>query len=271
MREIEAAAERPLALDVGEPSIVRRFLAWAQRADAEGRAEAASALARAYLYSDLPPRSARRSGARPDGGARRSLRPGAPRPRRSHGERRRRAAPYRAGARLRSIGSGERRSRPLAGADRRRTRRLRRGRRLRRADRPGAASAPQRRRRGGARRNRPARSGSRSGGQPGGRSAHERACGAFSSGSARTRRRARPCFRAPGCPRRCATTWRRRPRARSPISPRAAIGCRPSAPSASRAMRANRRRSRSSARAKTRISPSSCGARASVGRSPWPC
>ena len=55
MREIEAAAERPLALDVGEPSIVRRFLAWAQRADAEGRAEAASALARAYLYSDLPP------------------------------------------------------------------------------------------------------------------------------------------------------------------------------------------------------------------------
>src|SRR6202046_1368989 len=37
------------------PTIVRRFLNWAQRADAEGRAEAASALARAYLYSDLGP------------------------------------------------------------------------------------------------------------------------------------------------------------------------------------------------------------------------
>jgi uncharacterized protein (DUF2336 family) len=36
-----------------QPTIVRRFLSWAQRADANGRAEAASALARAYLYSDL--------------------------------------------------------------------------------------------------------------------------------------------------------------------------------------------------------------------------
>jgi uncharacterized protein (DUF2336 family) len=53
VRVIEAVAERPPTLDAGEPSIVRRFLAWAQRADAEGRAEAASALARAYLYSDL--------------------------------------------------------------------------------------------------------------------------------------------------------------------------------------------------------------------------
>src|SRR5579863_4470106 len=35
--------------------IVRRFLAWTQRADAEERAEAASALARAYLHSDLKP------------------------------------------------------------------------------------------------------------------------------------------------------------------------------------------------------------------------
>ncbi len=52
VRDIEAVAERPPALDAGEPGIVRRFLAWAQRADAEGRAEAASALARAYLYSD---------------------------------------------------------------------------------------------------------------------------------------------------------------------------------------------------------------------------
>ena len=34
-------------------TIVRRFLSWAQRADADGRAEAASALARAYLYSDI--------------------------------------------------------------------------------------------------------------------------------------------------------------------------------------------------------------------------
>jgi uncharacterized protein (DUF2336 family) len=49
----EIGADWPPALDVSEPSIVRRFLAWAQRADAEGRAEAASALARAYLYSDL--------------------------------------------------------------------------------------------------------------------------------------------------------------------------------------------------------------------------
>ena len=38
-----------------QPTIVRRFLSWAQRADAGGRAEAASALARAYLYSDLGP------------------------------------------------------------------------------------------------------------------------------------------------------------------------------------------------------------------------
>jgi len=55
VKESEAAAERPLALDAGEPGIVRRFLAWAQRADAESRADAVSALARAYLYSDLTP------------------------------------------------------------------------------------------------------------------------------------------------------------------------------------------------------------------------
>ena len=36
-----------------KPDIVRRFLAWAQSADAEARAEATSALARAYLHSDL--------------------------------------------------------------------------------------------------------------------------------------------------------------------------------------------------------------------------
>jgi uncharacterized protein (DUF2336 family) len=36
-----------------KPDIVRRFLAWTQSADADARAEAASALARAYLFSDL--------------------------------------------------------------------------------------------------------------------------------------------------------------------------------------------------------------------------
>jgi uncharacterized protein (DUF2336 family) len=36
-----------------KPDIVRRFLAWAQSAGADARAEGASALARAYLYSEL--------------------------------------------------------------------------------------------------------------------------------------------------------------------------------------------------------------------------
>jgi uncharacterized protein (DUF2336 family) len=45
--------EQSASPSADQPSIVRRFLAWAQRADAGGRAEAASALARAYLYSDL--------------------------------------------------------------------------------------------------------------------------------------------------------------------------------------------------------------------------
>jgi uncharacterized protein (DUF2336 family) len=40
--------------DAPEPTIVRRLLAWAQRAEARERAEAASALARAYRYSELP-------------------------------------------------------------------------------------------------------------------------------------------------------------------------------------------------------------------------
>jgi uncharacterized protein (DUF2336 family) len=39
--------------DFAKPDIVRRFLAWAQCADAEARADGASALARAYLHSDL--------------------------------------------------------------------------------------------------------------------------------------------------------------------------------------------------------------------------
>jgi uncharacterized protein (DUF2336 family) len=47
--------ERVTSPTPDQPDIVRRFLSWAQRADAGGRAEAASALARAYLYSDLGP------------------------------------------------------------------------------------------------------------------------------------------------------------------------------------------------------------------------
>ncbi len=50
-----SAREEFSPANASEPTIVRRFMAWAQRADAEGRAEAASALARAYLYSDLDP------------------------------------------------------------------------------------------------------------------------------------------------------------------------------------------------------------------------
>jgi uncharacterized protein (DUF2336 family) len=37
-----------------KPDIVRRFLAWVQSANEDARAQGASALARAYLYSDLP-------------------------------------------------------------------------------------------------------------------------------------------------------------------------------------------------------------------------
>ncbi len=61
-----------------KPDIVRRFLAWAQSADAEARAEATSALARAYLYSDLRRARARRGDARDDGAARRSFGPRSP-------------------------------------------------------------------------------------------------------------------------------------------------------------------------------------------------
>ena len=53
MRNIEAVADRASAERAERHGIVRRFLAWTQRADAECRADAASALARAYLYSDL--------------------------------------------------------------------------------------------------------------------------------------------------------------------------------------------------------------------------
>ena len=54
MKLIASVTYSPPDAFVG-PGIVRRFLAWAQCADAGDRAEAASALARAYLYSDLSP------------------------------------------------------------------------------------------------------------------------------------------------------------------------------------------------------------------------
>ncbi len=49
-------ANQPMLLppSIAKPDIVRRFLAWAQSADEEARAHGASALARAYLHSDLP-------------------------------------------------------------------------------------------------------------------------------------------------------------------------------------------------------------------------
>ena len=59
----DRAAAAPL---FAKPDIVRRFLAWAQSADAEARAEGASALARAYLYSDLAASVARRGRAGDD-------------------------------------------------------------------------------------------------------------------------------------------------------------------------------------------------------------
>ena len=48
-------AELLPAPSCAKPDIVRRFLAWAQSADEEARAQGASTLARAYLYSDLDP------------------------------------------------------------------------------------------------------------------------------------------------------------------------------------------------------------------------
>jgi uncharacterized protein (DUF2336 family) len=52
---VVARARRPPA--AGVPGIVRRFLVWAQQAGAGSRAEAVSALARAFLHSDLDKRS----------------------------------------------------------------------------------------------------------------------------------------------------------------------------------------------------------------------
>jgi uncharacterized protein (DUF2336 family) len=53
MNLVVSDIQQPAPQASDQPTIVRRFLSWAQRADASGRAEAASALARAYLYSDL--------------------------------------------------------------------------------------------------------------------------------------------------------------------------------------------------------------------------
>ena len=53
MNRLVCDREQSASPGADELSIVRRFLAWSQRADAGGRAEAASALARAFLYSDL--------------------------------------------------------------------------------------------------------------------------------------------------------------------------------------------------------------------------
>jgi uncharacterized protein (DUF2336 family) len=52
-RKAVAAKARPSA--TRERAILRRLLFWAQQADSDTRADAASALARAYLYSDLTP------------------------------------------------------------------------------------------------------------------------------------------------------------------------------------------------------------------------
>ncbi len=54
MNAILPTAELLPAPTFAKPDIVRRFLAWAQSADADARAEGASALARAYLHSDFP-------------------------------------------------------------------------------------------------------------------------------------------------------------------------------------------------------------------------
>jgi uncharacterized protein (DUF2336 family) len=57
-REVDLNAKLPTtellpAPSPAKPDIVRRFLAWAQSVDPDARAEGASALARAYLHSDL--------------------------------------------------------------------------------------------------------------------------------------------------------------------------------------------------------------------------
>ncbi len=55
MNALASVANPNSVAPLGEPGLVRRFLAWMQRAPVERRAEAVSALARAFLYSDLSP------------------------------------------------------------------------------------------------------------------------------------------------------------------------------------------------------------------------
>ena len=76
----------------GVAMIVRQFLQWVRTAPAGERAEATSALARAYLYSDLSRRRSRRRRRRDADAARRSVAAGAPRARRGAGGEPERAA-----------------------------------------------------------------------------------------------------------------------------------------------------------------------------------
>ena len=82
--------------------IVRHFLDWVRTAPAGKRAEATSALARAYLYSDLSPDDRRRRRRRDADAARRPFAVGAPGAGRRAGGKPERAAGHRAGARRRS-------------------------------------------------------------------------------------------------------------------------------------------------------------------------
>ena len=79
--------------------IVRQFLHWLRTAPSGDRAEATSALARAYLYSDLTDSDRARRRRRDDHAARRSVAAGAPRARRRLRGHRIRAADHRACAR----------------------------------------------------------------------------------------------------------------------------------------------------------------------------
>ena len=125
-----------------KPDIVRRFLAWAQSADAEARAEAASALARAYLHSELTRARARRSRSGDDGAARRPVGPGSQGAGGSFVPLQRGAAsadPRAGGGRA---GSGRRGASALARSDRGRPRRSRREWRRRRPDGARAPAQP---------------------------------------------------------------------------------------------------------------------------------
>ena len=182
-----------------KPDIVRRFLAWAQSADADARAQGASALARAYLYSDLPA-SVRAEAvlamtALPDDPSvlvRRAL---AEALCRAHDAPRAvilalgggRAGSSRAGASA------------LARADRRRPRRLRRERRRRGPDGAGAPAEPAASRQSRAGRDRTTRRGSRAHRQFRDRSSGGTCCSAFLPASATTRACATRCSSALRC------------------------------------------------------------------------